>query len=130
MLTSRRSRSKSIPGMFFPWEMSSVVVGSEVPDRSVPFFSRRGTGTIRAMSVGTKRRASLGTLPACGGAAELAVAFQGFERLPQSLVLDAQLFPELGARVDLAVGQQGKHFCRSCPRCCGRSRRRVAAVMT
>ena len=50
------------------------------------------------MFVYTKRRASLGTLPACGGAAELAVAFQGFERLLQSLVLDAQLFPGVRSR--------------------------------
>ncbi len=99
-----RSPSKSIPGMVSLWEWEEGVGWVEVRalDRSVPFFSKRGNGTVRRSLVLGR---SAGPLPAAGGAAEVAGAFQRVEGLTQAFVPYGKRLAEPGEGEHLAVGQ-------------------------
>ena len=99
-----RSPSKSIPGMVSLWEWEEGVGWVEVRalDRSVPFFSKRGNGTVRRSLVLGR---SAGPLPAAGGAAEVAGKFQRVEGLTQAFVPSGKRLAEPGAGEHLAVGQ-------------------------
>ena len=89
MVISRRSLSKSMPGMVFTRRTEAA---GPRTSRTVPFpsFSRAGTGTIGSPSGDT--------LPAALGATEAAGPLQRLQGLAQTLILDGQRVAEFGPR--------------------------------
>src|SRR3972149_1845149 len=103
MVISRRSLSKSMPGMVFTRRTEAA---GPRTSRTVPFpsFSRAGTGTIGSPSGDT--------LPAALGATEAAGPLQRLQGLAQTLILDGQRVAEVGPREHGALGHQREHLLR------------------
>ena len=105
MVISRRSRSKSIPGMIRPLD---VLAGWREGEACGPFRSlvslEAGTGTVRF--------ASVKALPTGRCVAEAAGVFQRLQDLAQTFILHGQRAAEFRSGEHGAFGKQREHLFR------------------